>query len=419
MRGIGLTLAVACLLLVVPASAPSQASAAPSFRFGIQDDAWLEFGAGTIEQRVATLDRLGVDIVRITLDWNQIETVQGEYDWKREDAVLQALRMHGLIPLVTILGTPAWANGGKGPNWAPLQGDAMEEFARAAAERYRFVRYWLIWNEPNQRRWLRPVSAAIYVDRLLNPAYLAIKEVIPGAKIGGGVTAPRGGSGGMSPLAFLSGIDRAGGRLDAYAHHPYPLRPAETPTKGGCGHCETVTMSTLGRLLKEVARHYPSARVWLTEYGYQTNPPDRLLGVSLATQARYLAEAARRVAVLPRVDILVHYLYRDEPSLGRWQSGLTTVRGTPKPALAAAMLPLVQVSRKDSTTLLWGQVRPGTGPQRYVVQIRRADRWVALGGVRLTSAGGTLTVPVPAARGSQLRLWYPARRLAGPVIVVR
>jgi hypothetical protein len=254
---------------------------------------------------------------------------------------------------------------------------------------------------------------------LLNPAYRSIKEVIPAAKIGGGVTAPRGGSGGMSPLAFLRGIDRAGGRLDAYAHHPYPLRPAETPTSGGCDHCETVTMATLGRLLKEVDKAFPSARVWLTEYGYQTNPPDRFLGVSPAKQAQYLAESARRAAVLPRVDLLIHYLYRDEPSLGRWQSGLTTVSGKPKPALVAAMLPLVQVSRKGSTTVLWGQVRPGSGPQRYVVQSRRGGVWAPLGGVRLTSAGGSLTVPVAAARGSQLRLWYPARRLAGPVVVVR
>jgi hypothetical protein len=419
MRGLGLTLAAACLLLVVPASAPPQASAAPSFRFGIQDDAWLEFGAGTVEQRVATLDRLGVDVVRITLDWNQIETVRGEFDWAREDAVLHALRSHGLVPLVTILGTPSWANGGKAANWAPLRSDAMADFARAAAERYRFVRYWLIWNEPNQRRWLRPISPAVYVNRLLNPAYSAIKQVIPGARIGGGVTAPRGGNGGMSPLAFLRGIDRAGGRLDAYAHHPYPLRPAETPTQGGCGHCETVTMATLGRLLNEVAHTYPNARVWLTEYGYQTNPPDRLLGVSPAMQARYMAEAARRAAVLPRVDLLIHYLYRDEPSLGRWQSGLTTVSGEAKPALAAAMLPLVQVSRKDATTVVWGQVRPGSGPQRYVVQIRREGRWLPLGGARLTSAGGSLTVPVTASRGSLLRLWYPTRRLAGPAIVVR
>jgi hypothetical protein len=178
-------------------------------------------------------------------------------------------------------------------------------------------------------------------------------------------------------------------------------------------------MATLGRLLKEVGKAFPSARVWLTEYGYQTNPPDRVLGVSPAKQALYLAEASRRAAVLPRVDLLVHYLYRDEPALGRWQSGLTTVTGKPKPALAAAMLPLVQVSRKGSTIVVWGQVRPGSGAQRYVIQVRRGGAWAALGGARLTTPGGSLTATVPAARGAQLRLWYPARRLAGPAIVVR
>jgi hypothetical protein len=419
MRGVLLTLALACLLLVVPASAPSQAAAASGFKFGIQDDAWLGFGPGTVEERVAELQRLGVDVVRVTIEWHEVETVRGQYDWEQEDVLLNALRQRGLTPLVTIWGTPAWANGGKAPNWAPRDATAMTEFARAAAQRYRFVRQWLIWNEPNQPRWLRPVSPSVYVSRLLNPAYRAIKQVSPGARIGGGVTAPRGGSGGMSPLAFLSGMDRAGGRLDAYAHHPYPLRPAETPSTGGCAHCETVTLATLERLLTAVGRAFPSARVWLTEYGYQTNPPDRLLGVSPAKQALYLAEAARRVATLPRVDLLVHYLYRDEPSLGRWQSGLTTVTGRAKPALAAAMLPLAQVSRKGSNTVVWGQVRPGSGPQQYVLQIRRGSRWTPLGGVRRTAPAGTLVQTVTAPAGSQLRLWYPARRIAGPALIVR
>ena len=178
-------------------------------------------------------------------------------------------------------------------------------------------------------------------------------------------------------------------------------------------------MATLERLLTEVDRAFPKARVWLTEYGYQTNPPDRLLGVSPARQARYLAEAARRAVLLRRVDLLVHYLYQDEPSLGRWQSGLTTVKGKAKPALAAAMLPLTQVSRKGPTTIVWGQVRPGSGAQRYVLQQRRGSVWTAIGGSQLTSANGSLTRTVTASPGVQLRLWYPARRLASPPLIVR
>jgi hypothetical protein len=418
MRGLAIAFAAACLL-AVPAGAPSAAQASPSVKFGIQDDAWLEFGYGTVRQRVAVLDRLGVDVVRVTLDWNRVEAARGEYDWGKEDEILEALHDRGLTPLVTILGTPSWANGGRGPNWAPTSSEPMQSFARAAALRYPYVRNWLIWNEPNQRRWFRPVSPSTYVTKLLNPAYLAIKQVDPAAKIGGGVTAPRGGIGGMSPVDFLRGIARAHGLLDAYAHHPYPLRPDETPTSGGCGHCETITMATLGRLIKEVGRSFPKARIWLTEYGYQTNPPDRLLGVTPAKQARYIAESARRAVVLPRVDLLVQYLYQDEPSLGRWQSGLTTSTGRPKPALAAAMLPLAQISRRGAETVVWGQVRPGSGPQRYALQIRRGSAWVSVGGLAFTSARGTLTRAVTAPPGTQLRLWYPARLIASPPLVVR
>ena len=48
------------------------ASASPSIRYGIQDDAWLSYGPGTLAQRAARLHQLGVSIVRYTLQWNEI-----------------------------------------------------------------------------------------------------------------------------------------------------------------------------------------------------------------------------------------------------------------------------------------------------------------------------------------------------------
>jgi len=177
-------------------------------------------------------------------------------------------------------------------------------------------------------------------------------------------------------------------------------------------------MATLERLLRLVDRTFPRARVWLTEYAYQTNPPD-VFGVSLRAQARYVGDAARRVHAAPKVDMLVHYLYRDEPDLGRWQSGLETVDGKAKPALAATMLPLAQQSRRGMRTTVWGQVRPGDGRQRYALQRRAGGRWVTIGGARTTSARGYLRRTVQAPKGAKLRLWYPARRLASPTLVVR
>ena len=399
--------------------AAGTAAGSSSVRFGIQDDAWLSFGPGTLTQRVDKLDRLGVDVVRVTLDWSQIEPERGEYDWSRPDAVLDALRARGISPLLTIWGAPRWANRAPTPNWAPLQPADIQRFARAAAERYRFVRSWLVWNEPNQRRWLRPTSPSVYVKRILNPVYRGIKSANPRAKVAGGTTAPRGSTGGVSPVEFIRGMAAAHARLDAYAHHPYPLSPTDTPFAGGCDHCDTITMSTLERLLREVGRAFPRARVWLTEYAYQTNPPDRTLGVSPAEQARYIAEAALRVRQAPKVDLLIHYLYRDEPELGRWQSGLETVRGRAKPAMRATMLPLAQVSREETATRVWGQVRPGKGRQRYVLQQFRGGGWRAVGGVQTTSPRGYLDRTVLAGKGTKLRLWYPTERVAGVTLVVR
>ncbi|MGH3132447.1 MAG: hypothetical protein ACRDNY_01665 [Gaiellaceae bacterium] len=412
MRILAVVLLSACAL----GAAADRAHGASGVQFGIQDDAWLEFGPGRLSDRVAKLDRLGLDVVRVTLDWNRTEPRPGVYRWSRSDRLLRALRSRGLRPVVTIWGTPGWANGGALPNVAPRRGADFLRFAQAAARRYRFVTSWIMWNEPNKPTWLKPVSAGTYVTRILNPGYRGIKAVNTRARVAGGVTGPNAGRGGASPVDFIRGMDRAGARLDAYAHHPYPVFPGDTPYVGGCS-CETITMASLERLGRFVGRAFPRARIWLTEYAYQTNPPD-VFGVSPKLQARYVAEAARRAFQAPKVDMLIHYLYRDEPDLGRWQSGLETVDGRPKPSLTATMLPLTQVSRRAGTTTVWGQVRPGEGRQRYVLQRKVGGRWVAVGGIARTDARGYLRRTVRAPKGATFRLSYPSRRLTSPLLVL-
>jgi hypothetical protein len=404
----------ASFAFLLGSAAPADASR--YVRYGLQDDAWLAYGPGTLDERLDTLDRMGVKLVRYTLDWNRIEARKGDPSWEQSDAILRGLHRRGLVPVVTLWGSPRWANGGRSANWAPRSKWTFAGFARRAAQRYPFVRNWLIWNEPNQRRWLRPTSARVYTQTLLNPAYNAIHRATRGAKVGGGVTAPRGAYGGISPVDFIRGMDRARAKLDAYAHNPYPLRRFETPSAGGCGHCETITMATIDRLLREVRKAFGPKRIWLTEYGYQTNPPDRFLGVSPALQARYLAEAAQRAHATPYVDMLIHYLYQDEPDAARWQSGLRTVTGRAKPSHRMAMLPLAQVSRTGLRTVLWGQVRPGTGEQRYILQQFRNGAWRSVGGLRTTSSRGFLTRAVRAGKGAMFRIWYPADRATSPLL---
>lgn len=413
MRFLVVTFLSACALGV----GAEQAHGASGVQFGIQDDAWLEFGPGTISQRAAKLDRLGLDVVRVTLNWHLAEPSEDDYNWSRADRLLGALRARGLRPVVTLWGTPGWANGGASPNVAPLRGEDFQRFAQAAAERYGYVTSWIMWNEPNKPTWLKPASARTYVQKILNPGYRGIKTANRRARVAGGVTGPRAGRGGISPVDFIRFMDRAGARLDAYAHHPYPVFPGDTPFVGGCS-CKTLTMASLERLIGFVNQAFPQARIWLTEYAYQTNPPDRF-GVSHADQARFVGEAARRVYLAPKVDMLIHYIYRDEPELGRWQSGLETVDGIAKPALHATMLPLAQVSRRGGQTTVWGQVRPGDGRQRYVLQQWVGGRWVSLGRVSSTDRRGYLVRTIRVPKGAKLRLALPARRIFSPDLVVR
>jgi hypothetical protein len=417
-RRVPLALAAIVLTLAV---AP-HASAASRVKFGLTDDAWLVNGTGTLDSRLAKLDVLGVRVVRFTLRWDQIARSQPTvptdptdtaYDWSAADPVLDGLRQHGIEVVLQLVGTPAWANGGKASNYVPTRSATFGAFASAAAHQYPWVRKWVIWNEPNQVRWLRPTTAPIYTLRLLNPAYAAIHSAIKGAQVAGGGTAPRGSTGGVSPLTWIAGMHAAHAHLDAYAHNPYPLDPKrETPLTGGCGHCTTVTMATIGRLVTLLGRDFPSARIWLTEYGYQSNPPDRLLGVSLALQARYIGEGTYAAYRTPKVDMLIQFLYRDEPTLSRFQSGLVTLTNAVKPAYAAFQLPLAQIS--GST--LWGQLRaPAAGPtarlQRHI-----GSRWQTFATVHASPAGyfrwsGTLR------RGTRVRVH--AGLLVGATLTIR
>src|SRR6185503_6059285 len=121
-----------------------------------------------------------------------------------------------------------------------------------------------------------------------------------------------------------------------------------------------LTMASLQCLLRDVSRNFGPKHVWLTEYAYKTDPPDRYRGVSPALQARYLSEAARRAYQAPRVDRFLHrarggqavllFVHaparRGQPARRRDDS-----LGTGAPALRSAALP--------AAALVSGQVATG------------------------------------------------------------
>jgi hypothetical protein len=268
----------------------------------------------------------------------------------------------------SIYGTPSWENGSPTQNTAPKAAIDLRNFAYAAARRYSgtyrdatgavlpAVKEWLAWNEPNNPVFLSPqykrvggrwvIESAVAYAAICNAIYGGVhSSLVPGERVACGVTAPRGNNSpassrpSVSPLAFLHAVKAAGlHKFDAWAHHPYYAGPADAPasrTGLGTGVDEAVTLGNLGDLVSAVTQLYGKKRIWITEYGYQTNPPDNLFGVSWAKQSQYLTQAFAIARKNSRVDMMLWFLLKDEGNVAGWQSGLETVSGKKKPSFAA------------------------------------------------------------------------------------
>ncbi len=413
---------LATLVLVTPAHA------AGDLETGIADDAVLLGGGQKAADAVADWQRLGVDWVRIHARW--VEIAPGDdavtrpagfdarnpddplYHWAPMDNAIKLLTAAGIKPMLAITGSgPLWTSrqpSRGNPRWDP-DPQAFGDFAFAVAKRYgpQVSRY-LIWNEPNQPAWLqpqfvckgsscKPAAPAMYRD-LFRASSRAIKSVDAGAKVFIGTLSPSGRDPKarnvvMRPLQFiraLSCVDdkrlkrirtgackgQAALKADGFAYHPHPVRfspdtKAVNPDNAAIAdlpHFEAVLdKASANGILKPIgAARFP---LYLTEFGYQTNPPDADSGVTPAQQAAWLQESWYKAWADPRVHNITQYEWVDEPiksvsggnNYASWQSGLHFVDGRAKPALKAFTNPMyVDVRPGARTARVWGQVRPGT-----------------------------------------------------------
>ena len=370
-----LTLATILVAALISAGATAgrKQSAARPFSVGIYDDGMT---LANPDKGFPILHNLRAQVVRITLWWggpigvaktqpkNATDPADPAYNWDAYDRAVQDAAKYKIKVLFSIVGTPSWANGRRAARYAPSRPQDLQNFAIAVAKRYSgtfkpttdgpalpAVHLWLAWNEPNNPvflspqyrkvsgRWF-PQSAYSYV-RICNAIYNGVHSVQHGAaKVACGATDPRGNNqprsrrASISPLAFLRSVKKYGlRRFDAWAHHPYAPRASLTPSsKPNVNDKSTVILGNIGVLTKELSRLYGKKPLWITEYGYQTRPPDRTFGVAWKTQARYLAQAYSIARKNPRIQMMIWFLVKDESRLAGWQSGFFTTAGKRKPS---------------------------------------------------------------------------------------
>jgi hypothetical protein len=159
----------------------------------------------------------------------------------------------------------------------------------------------------------------------------------------------------------------------AWGHHPYTKKLA--PTKRDKSR-DSITMANVGELtglLDAIAAKRPGTMPatnysMMTEFGYETNPPDRFSGVSLDKQAAYINTGDYLAYKDPRVLADTQFLLRDVAGIKKYpvknkkhwftyQSGLYFANGKPKPSAVAYRMPLMVTGKTASATNLWGWVR--------------------------------------------------------------
>jgi hypothetical protein len=428
-RTLALILTLAAALLATAAPAHARA-----LQVGIAADGLLLNGSEReAEKAIEEWRELGIDTVRIQVQWSRVAPSPRSYDppegfnpgdptsgyqWGDYDRAVRLLTEHGIRPLLMLGGPPPlWASSrprAGNPRYMP-SAYHFGQFAAAVAHRYADrVEEYILWNEPNLPLWLQPqatckgprkkqrctpVSPHTY-RFMVRAAYPAIKTIDPSSKVLVGALAPAGANlksknANMRPLQWLRAFGCVDALLqpvrtgpcrsfqpapaDGFAYHPHSTKH---PPHEGYPNPDDAALASLSKV-KKLLDHLQNARrldgttkplgLWLDEYAYQTNPPDKLRGVTNGRQDRYLQQAAYQAWRDPRVQLIAQYLWEDEKVGGGkrytgWQSGLRTSDGDAKPALAHFDAPF-WIDYARST--IWGQVRPGA-EHEVEIQVRPA-----------------------------------------------
>lgn len=450
-------LAAALLALLAVTAAP-RASAAPQLQTGISDDGILLYSPERAPDAVAKWAAAGIDTVRIQVRWVAISPGQmapsqpfgfdarnpddPQYNWSVTDRAIALVVANHMTPILEVTGSgPLWSSRVPSLGSPRYQPDPVKfgQFATAVARRYgRLADKYLIWNEPNQPLWLQPQQECPTQGRKCSPvaphtyrqlvraAYPAIHQADPGAQVIAGTLAPRGAdplqrNRPLRPLAFIRAFGcvderyepiRTGrcrgfvpARIDGFAYHPHAIKASPSTPSPRTDDANIADLRKLEDTLDAVQRargfttptgaHTP---LHLTEFGYQTSPPDPYDGIPPARQSRWLQEGAYVAWRDPRVRTLIQYEWQDEPvkSVGSgrkkyagWQSGLVFGNGKAKPALAGFQHPFVaDVTTRAPLVRFWGQVRPG---RLHTVALQRESptgTWVTIAQLR-TDVHGT------------------------------
>lgn len=307
-----------------------------------------------------TYRHLGVDVLQTTLLWYDVAEARPErprnprdpaYQWpERVDVAIRAGRRSDITVALMVVGTPAWANGGKEWNWAPDRPRDFKNFVVAAARRYPQVRRWMIWGEPDRQENFQPLprdnptGPRLYA-KLLDGSYEALKHANRrNIVVGGNIFS----NGDVFPSDYVRFMRLPNGkppRLDEFGFNPFSTRFPDIDEDPY--HPEVRDICDVDTFADEVHNQYKDLKrfrkrgpkLWLSEWTISSDHGNYDFGwyVTREEQAQWLTAAykiarrARYISGLGWIGLL------DDPkeTENGLTTGLMTWEGEKKPAYRA------------------------------------------------------------------------------------
>ena len=241
-----LLLALTALLAVSISAAPAQAAKrkVPFGFFGtVLPPNLQQVNEPALDGQMSAMARSGVESVRATIPWAQVEPRQGVYDWAATDRMIRTAANHHLLVLANVLDAPPWAEAPRKPQYPtgspPKSAALYASFLRQVVQRYgpngsfwaanptvprTPIRQWQIWNEQmapwfwSQRPWGKSYT------RTLKAAYKVIHQADRGATVVAGSFVA---VAGYSQWRGVKDLYRAGAKryFDVIAVHPFTNVP--------------------------------------------------------------------------------------------------------------------------------------------------------------------------------------------------
>jgi hypothetical protein len=363
-RTLGLIAVLCTLALAACASQPGDVKAARGMEIALQDDpVFVGRSYFDREKGFAHARSLGVTRLRVNANWafaltraqqkTQKKPAGLTYQFNTIDSIVDAAARHGIRVHVSLTGpAPAWAAGNRRlGGFRPNQREFSAFVTAAATHLKGRVDRYSIWNEPNWRTWLSPMSSAAAQYRgLYSRGYAAIKKADPRAKVLIGETAPSARRGfSVGPVAFLRAlacVNKSYKRVrkctklkaDGYAHHPYDFAHSPRFKYPGADNATMGTLTHLTRALDRISRTGQlrsngggKLGIYLTEFGYFASGHRAL---SASTRSRYLADGFNLALRNGRVKSQLQYLLVRPPKRYPWSFfdlGLISVSGKKQP----------------------------------------------------------------------------------------